>query len=179
MNRTAGAAGPMPDLGRLFVDETVRRFRDEYLPRLEEALRTLPADRLWWRPHEGVPSVGNLLVHLEGNVRQWFLGGLGGGSTERARSAEFRMRDGDDGPTLCARLRATVEESFPLIAALDEESLARTRTIQGFEVTGLAAVQHVLEHFGWHVGQVVWIAKASAGAGHGLAFYDDDALEGR
>lgn len=169
----------MPDLARLFTDDAVRRFREEYLPRLEEAVRTLPTEKLWWRPHEDVTSVGNLLLHLEGNVRQWFLGGLAGGSQERARLAEFRAREGDDAASLLARLRATVEESYPVLEALDAEALAGTVTIQGFETTRLAAVSHVIEHFGWHVGQIVWIAKASAGPGHGLAFFDDEALEGR
>ena len=161
---------------RLFIDETVRRFREEYLPRLERAVATLPPEKLWWRPHGGVISVGNLLRHLEGNVRQWFLGGLGGGTQARERDAEFRATEGDDAETLCRALRATVEASFPILERLDDDGLTRSFTIQGFEVTGLAAVYHVLEHFGWHVGQIVWIAKATAGPEHGLAFYDDAKL---
>ena len=168
----------MTDLARAFIEETIRRFDEEYLPRLEEAVATVPADKLWWRPHDDITSVGNLLVHLEGNSRQWLLGALGGGSTERARGAEFAAREGDDATTLCAKLRATIEASYPVLRAMTDADLAHTYVIQGFDVTGLAAVYHVLEHFGWHTGQIVWIAKATAGAGHGLAFYDDAALEG-
>ena len=169
----------MPDLAPLFIDETVRRFREEYLPRVEAAVATLPEDRVWWRPHEGVVSVGNLLRHLEGNVRQWILGGLGGGSTARERAAEFTATEGAPAAELCAALRATVEATYPVLEALDDEALARPMTIQGFEVTGLAAVYHVLEHFGWHVGQITWIAKMVGGAEHGLAYYDDAELEGK
>jgi uncharacterized damage-inducible protein DinB len=165
-------------LGERLVEETIRRFEEEYLPRLEAAVALLPPDRLWWRPHEDVPSVGNLLLHLEGNVRQWLLGGLGGGPTARARKQEFSARGGADSGTLLADLRATVTASFPVLRSLDEEALLRDTSIQGFPVTGLDAVLHVQEHFGWHTGQIVWIAKSVAGPGHGLAFHDDDALEG-
>ena len=47
-------------------------------------------------------------------------------------------------------------------------------TIQGYELTTLEAVYHVLEHFAWHAGQITWIAKQAGGPGHGIAFYDDD-----
>jgi uncharacterized damage-inducible protein DinB len=63
-----------------------------------------------------------------------------------------------------------------VLRALPDPEWARPVTIQGFETTVLAAVLHVVEHFSWHTGQVVWIAKARSGAGHGLAFYDDAAL---
>lgn len=63
-----------------------------------------------------------------------------------------------------------------LIAALSDDVLRAPVTIQGFETTGLGAVLHVVEHFSWHTGQVVWIAKARAGAAHGLALYDDAAI---
>ena len=168
----------MPDLRDLFIDETIRRFDEEDLPRLEEAVGTVPEDKLWWRPHRSITSVGNLLIHLEGNTRQWFLGALGGGSMERARGAEFAATEGGSATELCRELRDTVEAAYPILRSLDEPALARSYTIQGFEVTGLAAVYHVLEHFGWHTGQIVWIAKATAGSEHGLAFYDDAALEG-
>ena len=166
----------MSDLGSMFIEETIRRFDEEYLPRLERAVATLSPDQVWWRPHEETTSIANLLIHLEGNVRQWFIGGLGEASQKRERSAEFAAREGADGPTLCAALRRTVEETYPILRTLDDAALAKTWTIQGFEVSGLAAVYHVLEHFGWHTGQITWIAKSLGGPEHGIAFYDDESL---
>lgn len=161
----------------LFVEESVRRLREEYLPRLRAAVRTLPAEDLWWRPHPRTNSVGNLLLHLEGNVRQWIASGLGGAPDERRRSAEFAAEDGPGRDELLGALVATVEEACGVIAGLDAAALARPLRIQGFETTGLQAVYHVVEHFGWHLGQIVWLAKMRAGEEHGLAFYDDAALE--
>ncbi len=171
-----------------FLHESARQLRDVYLPRLARALEILPAGDLWWRPREDMTSIGNLLLHLEGNVRQWILGGLGGaersgvppaqssglGGAEvaRRRAAEFDAREGAPFDAL----RATATEAARVIGNLHPARLGEPLSIQGFQTTGLAAVYHVVEHFSWHTGQIVWIAKLRAGAGHGLAFYDDEKL---
>src|SRR5262249_48823441 len=124
-------------------------------------------------------SVGNLLLHLQGNIRQWICCGLGGAPDRRDRDAEFAAESGADAAKLLAALRATVEEACRVIARLDAEALAGRVSIQGFELTRLAAVVHVTEPMSWHAGQVAWIAKARAGARHELHFYDDGGLRGR
>jgi len=156
-----------------FFEESARYLRDVYLPRLAAALETLPAEDVWWRPHPETVSFGTILSHLEGNVRQWVLSGLGGQPDQRDRASEFSAEVGPDGLTLLARLEATVEQACGVLAGLREQDLERSFTIQGFETTGRSAVYHVVEHFSWHTGQATWIAKARAGAGHGLAFYDE------
>lgn len=156
-----------------FVRESAQYLRDVYLPRLERALDALPEGDLWWRPHEGVITFGTILLHLEGNVRQWILSGMGELEDQRERASEFAATSGADGRTLLARLGETVRAACELIDALDDKALAAPYAIQGFETTGLGAVYHVVEHFSWHTGQAVWIAKARAGAHHGVAFYDD------
>ena len=163
----------MTELSSGVVRESARFLRDVYVPRLRRALEVLPASDLWWRPHAGVLSIGVVLTHLEGNVRQWILSGIGELADIRDRAAEFRATHGADRETLLARLVETVAEACRLIEALDETRLVARYTIQGDEVTGLYAVHHVVEHFAWHSGQAVWIAKARAGVDHGVAFYDD------
>ena len=73
-------------------------------------------------------------------------------------------------------LRETVAATAALIKGLDAAVLTASHEIQGHYVTGVHALLHVVEHFSWHTGQAVWIAKARAGAEHGLAFYDDTQL---
>ena len=168
---------PNPDVAALCACEMQTYLRDTYVPRLERALAVLPDGDLWWRPHDGVIAFGTILLHLEGNVRQWICSGLGGAPDHRTRAEEFAA-DGEadehrDGATLLAKLRATVDEACDVLAGLDTAALARTWSIQSFEVTGLYAVSHVVEHFSWHTGQAVWIAKARAGAEHGVAFFDE------
>lgn len=166
----------MGSAGSLFVRESVRQL-PVYVQRLRRALETLPEADLWWRPHDRTTSVGNLLLHLAGNVRQWIVSGLGGAPDLRRRSEEFAAREGGTRAEVLAALEAVVRDAAEVIAGLDEEALAATTRIQGFETTGLGAVYHVVEHFSWHVGQIVWIAKMRAGEGHGIAFYDDAKLE--
>jgi len=156
-----------------FAAESARYLREVYPPRLERALATLPEGDLWWSPHPECLSVGTILRHLEGNVRQWILSGLAGAPDRRDRAAEFASPEHPDGATLMASRRATLAAAAAHVASMDAAALARPHTIQGFATTGQDAVYHVVEHVSWHTGQAVWIAKARAGAGHGLAFFDD------
>jgi len=159
-----------------FVRESARYLREVYVPRLERALATLPRADLWWRPHDDALSFGTILLHLEGNVRQWIVSGLGKQPDDRDRAAEFAAQDGPPAEELLKRLAATVGAACEVIESLDEAALAATHRIQGNETDALTAVYHVVEHFSWHTGQATWIAKARAGAQHELAFFDDAAV---
>jgi uncharacterized damage-inducible protein DinB len=158
---------------RGFVHESTRYLRDVYVPRLRRALATLPAEDLWWRPHEDAISFGTILLHLEGNVRQWIVAGLGDSTDARNRASEFAARGGPAGAELMERLAQTVAAACGVIEKLDEPGLAATHVIQGDEIDAQSAIYHVVEHFSWHCGQATWIAKARGGANHGLAFFDD------
>lgn len=167
----------MPDTtAELFVADALYRLQEEYLPRLHKALAALPPGDLWWKPHGDTTSIGALLRHLRGNVGQWIVSGLGGRPDARDRKSEFAGAPQADAAALLSALEATVAEACAVIAALDAEALARPYAIQGRQVTGLRAVFHVVEHFSWHTGQIAWIAKLRAGAGHGMAFYDEARL---
>jgi uncharacterized damage-inducible protein DinB len=185
----AGRAEP-PDgaLARAVTGQCAELLRDTYLPRLRRALAELPAGDLWWRPHERSTSAGNLLLHLEGNIRQWIVSGLGGAPDARERDAEFAPRHDAPGPAgsavpaaepLLAALEQTVHAACAILARLDAAALLGPVTIQGFRTNRLGAVLHVTEHMSWHTGQLAWIAKLRAGAHHGLAYYDDAALASR
>ena len=156
-----------------FASESARYLRDVYLPRLKRACETLPAEDLWWQPHQAALSMGNILLHLEGNVRQWLVSGLGGEKDARDRASEFKATTGPPREELLERLGATIETAIAVFSAFDEERLQQKTTIQGFETPGLKAIFHVDENFSWHTGQAVWIAKARAGKDHGLAFYNE------
>ena len=173
-------------VSRAFLEESSRYLRDTYLPRLRTALSTLPAGDLAWSPHPKAISFETILRHLEGNVRQWILSGLGGLPDARDRASEFEVH-GDveaagraDTPerreALIGRLAETIEKAAAFLEALDPKHLVDPYDIQGFETTGLGAILHVVEHFSWHTGQAVWIAKARAGEGHGISFYDESAI---
>jgi len=163
----------MSAVSEAFLRESSRYLRDVYLPRLERGAAALPQGDLWWQPHSACLSFGNVLLHLEGNVRQWLVSGLGGAPDHRDRASEFAATDGPEVEALLARLRETVGQAVAVLEGLDEGSLSRPFRIQGFDTTAQDAIYHVVEHFSWHVGQAVWIAKARGGPGHGIAFFDE------
>lgn len=144
----------------LFMAEVRRRLLDESLPRLRKCLHLLPEDAVWIRPNERANSVGNLVLHLCGNARQWLGAGLAGRPDERNRDAEFQER----GPLPKAQLLELIDETEKMIqAVLDElqpEQLTAVHAVQVFEETGIAILVHVVEHFSYHVGQVTYFTKA-------------------
>ena len=166
----------MADWARDFAEESASYLRDTYLPRLRAALDELPEGDLDYRPHDKALSFETILRHLEGNVRQWILSGLDGRPDHRDRASEFTISGGSSGNALFTALSETVTAAATVIQGFDETRLLADYRIQGFETTGMKAIYHVVEHFSWHTGQAVWIAKARAGAAHGIRFYDEDAI---
>ena len=148
------------------------RYFAEYIDKIDRATAGLDDDATWRRANERSNSIGNLLLHLDGNLRQWVLSGLLGEPVERHRAAEFAARSGAPRVELVARLAATVALCRAGIAKLDAVELARTRTIQGYEeLDGYAVLIHAVEHMSYHTGQIVLLAKAYLPAAAALEFY--------
>ena len=143
----------------------------EYRTKLRLAVQALPPDRLWWRPNDASNSVGNLLLHLNGNVCQWIVGGVHQAPNTRNRAAEFDARDGASADDLLATLDHTLAEVDQVLAGLTAADLTGRRTIQGRDITVLDAVFHVVEHFSYHLGQIVLVSKMHAPGG--VEFYED------
>ncbi|HYH86127.1 MAG TPA: DinB family protein [Pyrinomonadaceae bacterium] len=162
----------MSDAAHAFLDEARRYFLADYLPKIERCLERLTDAQVWWRANEESNSVGNLLLHLEGNARQWIVCGVGGAHGKRDRDREFDERDELPRERLLSALRATLQEVDAVLARLDASALLERRRIQGLDVTLLAAVFHVVEHFSMHTGQIILLTK-QLGAGD-LAFYEFD-----
>jgi uncharacterized damage-inducible protein DinB len=155
---------PTPtDLGRPFLAQASRLLLQVYEPRIEACVRALSPEQIWWRANPASNSVGNLVLHLEGNVRQWIVSGLGGLSDRRERDKEFSQPGPIPTRTLIARLRKAVREADRVMGKLNTEALRREYSIQGFLVTGLRAIFHVAEHFSHHAGQIILLTKMLGG----------------
>lgn len=159
------------DLAQQFLDRSRHYLATEYRTKIRRAVEAMPADALWWRPHEQANSVGNLLLHLAGNLRQWILTGVEGAPDTRHRAAEFAERDGAAAAQLLANLDRTIGEVDRVFASLNARQLLERRTIQGRDVTVLEAVYHVVEHFALHLGQIIYVAKLRAPGA--IQFYED------
>jgi uncharacterized damage-inducible protein DinB len=155
-------------LTHAFLDASVRRLR-QYRDRIRTCIAQLTPEQVWSRGSSHLNAAGNLLLHLNGNVRQWIVSGVGGAPDHRDRDSEFAALDGAAGPALVDSLSATVEEACRVIELLTPRQLLEHRRIQAYEVTVLEAVYHVVEHFALHTGQIILLTKWHAG--EDLGFY--------
>lgn len=138
--------------------EACRRLEENRL-RIHACVDRLTDDQLWNRPNAHLVSVGNLVLHLAGNVGQWISSTLGGAPDLRVRDREFDEKGPLDRKELMALLDQTLDQAAALIGALRPEDLQRTWRVQGFAETGTAIVLHVVEHFSYHTGQITLHTK--------------------
>jgi uncharacterized damage-inducible protein DinB len=145
------------------IAQTEHLLKEVYLPRILSCLKELSLEQIWWRPNEASNSVGNLVLHLQGNVRQWIISGLGGEPDTRHRDKEFNQRRSMPRRELMRGLRTTVGEASCVLLKLSAEDLTRVHSTQKYRVTGLEAAFHVAEHFSHHAGQIILLTKMLTG----------------
>ena len=152
----------------LFLKFSVDKLR-QLAERIETCLGKLNEEQIWARGGENENAIGNLVLHLTGNVRQWIVSTLGNNPSPRDRDREFNARTGPPAAELTRTLRDTVEQAAQVISRLDTERLTRTYDIQNYLVSGVDAVYHVVEHFSEHTGQIIFATKMLTGSD--LGFY--------
>jgi uncharacterized damage-inducible protein DinB len=133
------------------------------LGKIEHCLGQLSDEQVWQRPQPALNSVGNLLLHLCGNVRQWVVAGLGGASDVRDRPAEFSEQGPLPKEELLRRLRDVVDEAREVLARQTARQWLEVRRVQGFEVTGLAAVFSSVPHFSGHTQEIIHMTRSLLG----------------
>lgn len=147
-----------------FAHELVRdaklRLVDESLPRILKCFHQLNEDEIWFRPNDETVSIGNLVIHLCGNVRQWIIATLGDAPDQRTRQAEFDERGPIPTPELIERLTSTVHEAARVLDNLDPATFLEPRRVQGESETPIAIIVHVVEHFSYHTGQITYAVKS-------------------
>jgi len=152
-----------PNMTALFLEFSRKKLLEQYWPRLRACVESLTDEQIWWRPNEASNSIGNLLLHLNGNVRQWLVGSFNRQEDGRNRSAEFAAEGGLSASELLERLGATMQQASVVLARLTEADLLAPYEIQGYHMHGLDAVYQVVEHFALHYGQIVYIVKTLDG----------------
>lgn len=164
--RTALSHGPCPSFPKLAA-----RYLEEYLEKIRRAVDLLDDDQVWWRPAPDSNSIGNLLLHLAGNLSLWLRAGLGGDAFERDRAGEFAADRTHGSEELMRRLSTVVARCREVLDGLDGEALDRPVEVQGYRSDVLGVVFHAVEHMSYHSGQILTLAKQLRGAGHGIEFY--------
>ena len=152
----------------LFLDFSRRTLLEQFWPRLRGCVQPLTGSQVWWRPNPASNSIGNLILHLNGNVRQWMVASFNRLADERNRPAEFNETGSIPASVLLDRLGETMREVSDVLSRLTESDLLARYEIQGYNVSGLEAVSQVVEHFGLHYGQILYITKSLTGEDLGL-----------
>lgn len=157
-----------------FTDAFIRYVREKLikdsLPKIQRCLELLSEGDIWWKAHETNNSVGNLVLHLCGNVRQWIVSGVGGAKDIRERSKEFSTRGPIPKQELLHQLEQTLQEADRVLSSLDPSHLLEEKIIQGFRETCFSAIFHVVEHLSYHTGQIIYVTKLWRGID--LKFYN-------
>ncbi len=151
------------------ISEAILRL-NENTPRVEKCLNELTEEDLWLKPNASSNSVGNLILHLCGNITQYVISSLGEKVDERHRDLEFSSTGGIDKTTLLAKLKKTVDHASNVIEELSDDALITRRSVQGFEYSGVGNIIHVVEHYSYHTGQIAFWTKLLKDKD--LGFYD-------
>ena len=160
-----------------FLEFSRWKLLDEYWPRLRASVESLTDEQVWWRPNEASNSIGNLILHLNGNVSQWLLAPFAHREDKRNRPAEFSERQLLPKMQLLETLAGTLQEAAAVLPRITEFDLLAIYHIQGYTVSGMHAVYQVIEHFGLHYGQIIYITKMLRG--QDLGFYRELQATGR
>lgn len=150
------------NLEGIFLDFSIRKL-EQLTSRIADCLHLLSHDQIWARGSDNQNAVGNLVLHLSGNVSQWIVTGIGGAQDVRDRDREFAARGGRSGAELVEQLRTTVGEAAGILKQVSASRLHAPLRIQNYEVTVLEAIYHVVEHYSQHAGQIMYATKLLTG----------------
>ena len=132
--------------------------------RVEHCLNQLSDEQIWWRPTENQNSIGNLVLHICGNVSQWILSGVGGLPNTRDRPSEFSERGPLEHSLLALKLQESLTAVQQVLETVDEARLLESWVVQGFQTTGLGAITHSVTHFTGHMQEIICLTRMQLGA---------------
>ena len=165
MKPTAGNTSTVP---AEFIESSRTLLGRDYMPKLRTIVEMLSEDDIWWRPNEVSNSVGNMLLHMCGNLGQWVVSGAGGEPDDRDRPREFSERGPIPKADLMEKVERMADQVDRVLADLGEATLLDRLTVQKFDVSRLHAIYHSIEHFGYHLGQIAYVAKLRNGKDLGI-----------
>jgi hypothetical protein len=135
--------------------------------------------QIWQRESEAMNSIGNLVLHLCGNLRQWIVAGIGGEEDVRQRPKEFSERGPIPKLELLRRLDETVAQAQDALKKASANDLLRQRSIQGFHVSGLEAIFDSVPHFRGHTQEIIHMTRCLLGDTYRFAWVPSTPEEGR
>ena len=132
--------------------------------KIEHCLNQLDEQQVWWRPQDDMNSIGNLMLHLAGNLRQWIVAGVGDAPDTRERQSEFDERGPIPKAQLWERLTDVVQQATTALRAATPEAILSVKRVQGYDVTKLQAMLHSVTHFQGHVQEIICLTRQQLGS---------------
>lgn len=160
-------------IGHELADELTQAFGG-----IQHCLRQLNDEQVWHRPRVEMNSIGNLLLHLSGNVRQWIISGLGGETDHRNRPAEFAERGPIPKDEVLSKLEATVDEAKIILETQTADTFRRKLRIQAFDTTGFGAALHSVAHFRGHTQEIIHQTREILGTTYQFAWVPQSKEQG-
>lgn len=164
-------------LNTTFINEVKLRLIEENPAKIRACLNQLTDEEIWERIDPHLPSVGNLILHLCGNVRQYIISGAGGYPDVRQRSQEFAEAGPMPKAVLTNKMDELLEEVVKVLDKISPETLIEVKPVQCYEMSVMSMILHATEHFSYHTGQIIFYTKMKRKADMG--FYDDQHLEAK
>jgi len=147
------------ECARAFLRQARKHLQEEFMPKIRTCVESLSEEQIWWRPNDKSNSVGNMVLHLTGNVRQWIIAGVGQTQDIRERETEFSEKGPIPKTELLNGLESTVKEALAVLEKVNLGKLLEIRHIQVYDTSVLQAIFHVVEHFSGHTGQIIYVTK--------------------
>jgi len=146
------------EIATLFLDYSIAKLND-MTKCVESCFEKLTDEQVWQRQAEHENAIGNLILHLCGNMRQWIMHGVGGAADVRTREREFSTNGGLSAAQLLAMFQQHISEACGVLSALPHDRLAVRTHPQGRDVTILEAIYQVVGHVQQHTGQIILLTK--------------------
>jgi hypothetical protein len=151
------------EFDKAYIEWCRLRLIQQYWPRVERCVMELTDEEVWWRQHESNNSVGNLILHLTGNLRQFILSGVGGAKDTRDKELEFSERQRIPKKELILGLKQALFAADETLARLDVARLLESTTVQNRDRRIFEVIAVVVDHFALHCGQIIYITKLKTG----------------
>jgi hypothetical protein len=162
---------------RAFINESCNRL-NQSMSKIKHCFSQLDEGHIWIKPNHAMNSIGIIVNHLCGNVRQWIIYGIGGLKDIRVRYKEFEDDERSSKNVLLKAISGVIEDAKKVLQSIDENSLLDARRIQGFDETVITAIYGTVSHFELHVGQILYASRFFLGDRYVLSWKPETREQG-
>jgi hypothetical protein len=130
-----------------------------YIENAELCLAQLDESHIWFRAQPRNNAIGNLILHIVGNLDQ-IVSRVEGKPDVRNRQKEFSTVGGQSKAFMIQTMKRSVTECCRVMQSLPLSRYSDPYRICGKDTTVAYALVMAVSHFSLHLGQIQFIAKS-------------------